>query len=306
MRAPVSVLTASVSLLISNSHAGVIYSTGFDDYANGTLSGQLAWIGTGGSWAVSASVNTGQVGFSVIASDGAIVPPSATGRMVRMTTSRFGADRTKAWLDLLNSNKWATASAGGNDVLETTLKLYIPSGVTVPCQFGVMVSKDAVTTSSGFVINGQTGAVSYLDGGYAAANRYSFGTSVSLAAWHSCTFRWNPTTGAASLAIDGVQVGSYTSTIKGGVYAVNMFSYTDFSGTSGSSAYAYADDYSVAAVPPVLPPCAGDFNGDRKRDGADLGFLLGSWGTAAGDLNADGTTDGADLGTLLGNWGNCP
>ena len=47
-------------------------------------------------------------------------------------------------------------------------------------------------------------------------------------------------------------------------------------------------------------------SGDRKRDGADLGFLLGNWGTAAGDLNADGTTDGADLGTLLGGWGNCP
>jgi hypothetical protein len=255
---------------------------------------------------VSASVNTGQVGFNVIASDGAIVPPSATGKMVRLTTSRFGADRTKGWLDILNSGKWATASAGGNGVLETTLKLYIPSGVTVPCQFGVMVSKDALTTGSGFVINGQTGAVSYLDGGYAAANRYSFGTSVSLAAWHACTFRWNPTTGEASLAIDGTQVGSYTSTIKGGVYAANLFSFTDFSGTSGSSAYAYVDDYSVAAVPPAAPPCAGDFNGDRKRDGADLGFLLGSWGTAAGDLNADGTTDGADLGSLLGGWGDCP
>jgi hypothetical protein len=231
MRIATSMLVASVSLLVSNSHAGVVYATGFDDYANGTLSGQLAWIGTGGTWAVSASVNTGQLGFNVLASDGAI-----------LTTSKFGSDRTKGWLDILNSNKWAAASAGGNDVLETTIKLYIPSGVTVPCQFGVMVSKDAATTGSGFVINGQTGAVSYLDGGYAAANRYAFGTSVSLAAWHACTFRWNPTTGAASLAIDGVQIGSYTSTIKGGVYAVNMFSFTDFSGTSGSSAYAYVDD----------------------------------------------------------------
>ncbi len=301
-------LVASVSLLVSNSHAGVVYATGFDDYANGTLANQTAWIGTGGSWAVSASVNTGQVGFSVMASDvgGTIVPPSGSGKMVRLTTSKFGSERTKGWLDILNSGKWATASAGGNGVLETTLKLYVPSGVTIPCQFGIMVSKDSATTGSGFVINGQTGAVSYLDGGYAAANRYSFGTSVSLAAWHSCTFRWNPTTGEASLVIDGTQVGSYTSTIKGGVYAVNMFSYTDFSGTSGSSAYAYVDDYSVAGVPPAPPPCAGDFNGDRNRDGADLGFLLGSWGTSAGDLNADGTTDGADLGALLGNWGSCP
>jgi hypothetical protein len=38
-------------------------------------------------------------------------------------------------------------------------------------------------------------------------------------------------------------------------------------------------------------------------DGADLGILLGAWGTGAGDINGDGTTDGADLGVLLGAWG---
>jgi hypothetical protein len=37
-------------------------------------------------------------------------------------------------------------------------------------------------------------------------------------------------------------------------------------------------------------------------DGADLGVLLGGWGTAAGDLDADGTTNGHDLGVLLGHW----
>jgi hypothetical protein len=53
-------------------------------------------------------------------------------------------------------------------------------------------------------------------------------------------------------------------------------------------------------------PCPGDFDGNRVRDGADLGFLLGNWGTAATDLTGDGVTDGADLGVLLGNWGACP
>jgi hypothetical protein len=168
-----------------------------------------------------------------------------------------------------------------------------------------MISKDAATTGSGFVINGQTGAVSYLDNGYAAANRFPFSKTVSLGAWHSCVFRWNPTTGAASLAIDGEQVGSYVSTVRGGVYAVNMFSFTDFSGTSALTQFAYMDDYSLNAVPAALP-CPGDFDGNRVRDGADLGFLLGNWGTAATDLTGDGVTDGADLGVLLGNWGACP
>jgi len=47
-----------------------------------------------------------------------------------------------------------------------------------------------------------------------------------------------------------------------------------------------------------------DLNGDGVVDGADLGLLLGAWGTSGpGDLNGDGTVDGADLGLLLGAWG---
>ena len=51
--------------------------------------------------------------------------------------------------------------------------------------------------------------------------------------------------------------------------------------------------------------CPTDMNGDGVTDGADLGVLLGSWGTAGADFNADGVTDGADLGVLLGAWGPC-
>jgi hypothetical protein len=54
--------------------------------------------------------------------------------------------------------------------------------------------------------------------------------------------------------------------------------------------------------------CAGDFNNDGVRDGADLGTLLASFGVdAAGDVNGDGVTDGADLGALLAVFGTaCP
>lgn len=46
-----------------------------------------------------------------------------------------------------------------------------------------------------------------------------------------------------------------------------------------------------------------DLNDDGTVDGADLGLLLGNWGTPClGDLNGDFTVDGADLGVLLGNW----
>jgi hypothetical protein len=76
------------------------------------------------------------------------------------------------------------------------------------------------------------------------------------------------------------------------------------------------------ALPPAVPGpewrldnitlelvrCAGDVNGDAQVDGADLGELLGAWGTGFvnADFNGDGVVDGADLGLLLGGWGACP
>ena len=55
--------------------------------------------------------------------------------------------------------------------------------------------------------------------------------------------------------------------------------------------------------------CTGDLDGDGAVGGADLGTLLGQWGSCAGctgDVNRDGSVDGADIGVLLGAWGTCP
>ena len=56
--------------------------------------------------------------------------------------------------------------------------------------------------------------------------------------------------------------------------------------------------------------CLGDLNGDRKVSGADIGILLGEWGTAGGNTGADidgnGIVSGSDLGAMLGAWGYCP
>lgn len=56
------------------------------------------------------------------------------------------------------------------------------------------------------------------------------------------------------------------------------------------------------------PACAtADLDCDGSVGGADLGLLLGEWGTDGGsvgaDLNGDGTVTGSDLGILLGAWG---
>ena len=58
----------------------------------------------------------------------------------------------------------------------------------------------------------------------------------------------------------------------------------------------------------VRSTCPADLNNDNSVNGADLGLLLGEWGSAGGqaDLSDDGTVNGADLGLLLGAWGACP
>ncbi len=59
--------------------------------------------------------------------------------------------------------------------------------------------------------------------------------------------------------------------------------------------------------PLVNDGCPADLNGDGFVDGADLGILLGEWGTLGGydiaDFDSNGIVDGADLGFLLGEWG---
>ena len=48
----------------------------------------------------------------------------------------------------------------------------------------------------------------------------------------------------------------------------------------------------------------GDVNNDGVIDGADIGLLMGDWGTdnIQSDFNNDGIVDAMDLGLLLENW----
>ena len=54
--------------------------------------------------------------------------------------------------------------------------------------------------------------------------------------------------------------------------------------------------------------CRADVNcRDNAVNAADLGILIGSWGTndPQCDINGDGTVSAADLGLLIGAWGPC-
>ena len=56
---------------------------------------------------------------------------------------------------------------------------------------------------------------------------------------------------------------------------------------------------------PFTASCPADINGDGVVDTADLGVLIGAFGTgdAAADINNDGTVDTADLGLFIGAFG---
>lgn len=71
---------------------------------------------------------------------------------------------------------------------------------------------------------------------------------------------------------------------------------------AGSVVEAGVDDVRVTyyECPANLP---GDLDGNGIIDAADLGVLLGQWGTdGSADFNGDGIVDAADLGILLGLW----
>ena len=81
MRRQLALPAVLVATVAAPAAAVDIYATDFNTYSTGTLSGQLAWIGSG-TWAVSGAVNSPQVaqtptrssvwppGFAVIAATG--------------------------------------------------------------------------------------------------------------------------------------------------------------------------------------------------------------------------------------------
>jgi hypothetical protein len=68
------------------------------------------------------------------------------------------------------------------------------------------------------------------------------------------------------------------------------------------------DDPEAIVIVQGAAECRADLTGDGEVNGADLAFVLGSWGTndSPADFNGDGDVDGADLAVVLGAWGACP
>jgi len=241
-----SISAVAAAAVCAVAHAGnVIYATNFDAYGNGNLNGQTAWAGTGGNWFTTGSVNTGQTAFFV-----ENAPSGGSGKAVRMTTERFNSNgRTKGFLDLSNSGKWAAASVGGNTVLRAEASIYVAGGQTINSSYGIMIGDTSFSYSTGLMIS-NTGQVWTANNGYALANRTNR-TTAALDAWHSFRIDWDTISGNAKAYLNGSLIADYTPTNKSGVYAVQLFTTTDNGGSGSTSAngFGYADHYSISAIP---------------------------------------------------------
>lgn len=139
------------------------------------------------------------------------------------------------------------------------------------------------------------------------------------------TFGGNGGVFPAVLDVDHVALLPYSGVVSTPCLGPNPMYSCHFSATTlpdtrdaGLISVAGASDFpsSFACAPEGcrLSCCPADFNNDGVINGADLGILLGSWGSIVStnpcqhspDLDGDGAVNGADLGILLGSWGECP
>ena len=107
---------------------------------------------------------------------------------------------------------------------------------------------------------------------------------------------------SSSSITDGA--GSYAFPVFSGTWSVgvdsNGLTAQGYQPVANQNAFVPAGTVTVDFV--TTPSLVGDLTNDGAVSGADLGVLLGNWGTPGADLNGDGTTNGADLGLLLANW----
>jgi len=105
-----------------------------------------------------------------------------------------------------------------------------------------------------------------------------------------------------SLALPWWTVDSGGGTSVGGAYSLSgtIGQFDAGVGAGGGTFVATGGFWDGAAKPDCIPA---DLNCDGFVNGADLGILLGAWGSDGADLDDDGTTAGSDLGILLSAWG---
>ncbi|MDX2115077.1 MAG: M12 family metallo-peptidase [Planctomycetota bacterium] len=195
-----------------------------------------------------------------------------------------------------------------------TTNLYTWSGTALPATTTIHWKVSAVnaTGSTGGVpasrsfvtLSPPPGASTLLtpaDGAFVASTRPTFSwTSAALS--ESYRLRVSTDLGFQTLVIDAAGIVSTSFQPGAGVLSNNTRYYWQVLAQSAGGETASTPAIATFAV--VVPPCAGDANGDRSVNFVDITAVLSNWGGAgpAGDANNDGAVNFSDVSNVLAFW----
>ncbi len=249
-------------------------------------------------------------------------------------TAGMGYIKGHAQNNAPNNSFFAGSSANGG--WTETFVISSPANTGQPGIMQFTMHVQGTLAATGFAGSSSFTVTGYKDASQLMANSYFSpggsdlqGTDRQYGHWAIATYGNPPTDGkTVNDTVTFAVPFTYGTPFKLGIYAAARAGMRSSSGVAGNStadsdfsngltwggitnvylAGVPTADYSITSGTginwggPVGPPNPADLNHDGMVDGADLGMLLGAWGTPGADLNGDGTTDGADLGILLGEW----
>ena len=183
----------------------------------------------------------------------------------------------------------ATLIGNGDAAFNTTYATNSSLAVAAGCDGGTSMNKDVWMKYTAPITGNATATTCDLA---------SFDTRLVVYPGASC-----PTSSADSIACNNDACSATTSSVTWAV-------------TAGSTWYIRIGSTANVGGAGTLRlseivPCLGDLDGDNEVNSADLGQMLGGFGTCGvtlciEDLNGDSVVNSEDLGALLGNFGTCP
>ncbi|HMN96316.1 MAG TPA: hypothetical protein PKC43_08395 [Phycisphaerales bacterium] len=259
----------------------------------GSISGVAGTLLVGGL--LDGSSTSGQI--SGIRPDDSVVQVFAGGPWANPVEMKFDAEGRLVFTDSVSRGIWV--STGSAPTLLATLPgsaaptylTFSPSGqIVVGGSDGVIriYNADGSPADGSFASFGSLGGIEHAPGG-------AFGTDLHVLDSAAGTLVRVSPAGAKTIIGTGFATGAATKDIA--------------FGPCGNLFVSVHSQNAVRVIAPLGCACnytsEPDFDGSGSVDGADLGALLGAWGTddCATDLNRDGIVDGADLGILLAGWG---
>jgi|GEM_PF-2990098 len=233
------------------------------------------------------------------------------GQTVRRLIS---AEKHLLWIGANGGLTCCVTDAFNGDIAPCLISASDIADVAIGTTHVVLLSNSGQVTCAGWSNYGQcvvpvelSGAIDIAAGSYHSAALTPSGVPV---VWGDNSFGQRLVPGGLNSVIDIAAGRHHTIALKSNgevvAWGSNSLGQCNVPAFEGRVIAVDAGPMTSIAYVASTSSCPADLNQDGVVDGADLGQLLTSWGSAGrADLNGDGVTDGADLGALLTQWGAC-